>query len=58
MVANDKQAQLPPENIIPLTFEVAKRHLDKKYWTPHEAVMLIAGHDPESNPFYDDDDAN
>lgn len=41
-----------------LKFEVARHYLGKKFWTPHEAVMLIAGYNPECKAFYDDDDAD
>jgi hypothetical protein len=57
MAENKKQAQLLPADISHLTFEVAKNYLEKKSWTPHEAVMLIAGYNPECRAFYDDDDA-
>jgi hypothetical protein len=58
MIKNDKQEKQLPENITPLTFEVAKQYLEKEYWSQHEAVMLISGHNPSCYPFYDDDDAN
>lgn len=58
MLDKDKNKRHPPEGIIPLTFLVAKQYLEKKYWSQHEAVMLISGHDPKSAPFYEDDEAN
>lgn len=57
MVNTDKQARLLPERVTPLTFSVAQQYLEKDYWSQHEAVMLVAGHDPKCDPFYDEDDA-
>jgi len=58
MLISNKCVNILPEGIAPLTFELAKHYLEKEYWSQHEAVMLVAGHDPKCDPFYDDDEAS
>ena len=58
MVNTDIQARPLPERITPLTFAVARKYLEKDYWSQHEAVMMVAGHDPKCDPFYDEDEAS
>ena len=58
MANTDIQARLLPERITPLTFAVARKYLEKDYWSQHEAVMMVAGHDPKCDPFYDEDEAS
>lgn len=58
MEKSNKQVNSLTEDKLHLTFDVAKDYLEKKYWSSHEAVMLIAGYNPACNPFYDDDNAD
>jgi hypothetical protein len=58
MVNKNMQAPPLPARIISLSFAVAKNYLEKDYWSQHEAVMMVAGHNPKCEPFYDEDEAS